>query len=83
MEHNFQKMDLTEATTQDFKYDYKSVMHYDKDAFSNGLGNTMITRLPEFQDIIGQRQEMSPSDVLELNLLYGCSKRYLLQQRNR
>ena len=77
-EHNFQKYDLTQVTTQDIKYDYKSLMHYGKYSFGNGQGNTIITQRPEFQDIIGQRQEMSPSDVEELNLLYGCSKRYLV-----
>ncbi|MDF4971668.1 M12 family metallopeptidase, partial [Vibrio parahaemolyticus] len=35
---------------------------------------TIITIDPEFQDVIGQRLEMSPSDVQELNLLYSCSK---------
>ncbi|KAL2102086.1 hypothetical protein ACEWY4_003847 [Coilia grayii] len=73
-QHNFVKQTFAESTTQGTEYDYKSVMHYDKNAFSNGQGETMVTVLPEFQDIIGQRQEMSPTDVLELNSLYGCSK---------
>lgn len=41
-------------------YDYTSVMHYGKDAFSNGNGSTIITNLPEYPNTIGQRLEMSP-----------------------
>ena len=48
-------------------------MHYGKDAFTNGNGSTIITLQPEFQDVIGQRLEMSPNDVLKINLLYNCS----------
>lgn len=33
-----------------------------------------MTTDPSFQDVIGQNLEMSPSDVLELNLLYKCGK---------
>uniref|UniRef100_A0A3Q2T6Z4 Metalloendopeptidase n=1 Tax=Fundulus heteroclitus TaxID=8078 RepID=A0A3Q2T6Z4_FUNHE len=55
-------------------YDYMSVMHYRKNAFTNGNGLTIITIDPKFQDVIGQRLEMSPYDAKELNLLYSCSE---------
>lgn len=71
-EHNFRKAE--DSNTQGVPYDYWSVMHYGKDAFSNGNGSTIITTDPEFQDVIGQRLELSPRDVQELNLLYKCSK---------
>ncbi|KAM6967598.1 meprin A subunit beta-like [Aplochiton taeniatus] len=48
-------------------------MHYGKDAFSNGNGSTIITKDPVFQDVIGQRLDMSPNDVLKLNRLYECN----------
>ncbi|XP_056123669.1 meprin A subunit beta-like [Rhinichthys klamathensis goyatoka] len=54
-------------------YDYYSVMHYDKNAFSNGNGSTIITKLPEFQDVIGQRLDISEYDAIELNKLYKCN----------
>lgn len=73
-EHNFRKVSNETSTTNGVPYDYFSVMHYGKDAFSNGNGSTIITKDPKFQDVIGQRLEVSPSDVLELNLLYKCSK---------
>lgn len=49
-------------------------MHYGQQAFSNGNGSTIITTDPGFQDVIGQSLDMSPRDVLELNLLYKCGK---------
>ncbi|XP_062387045.1 meprin A subunit beta-like isoform X2 [Sardina pilchardus] len=73
MEGNFAKNHHAVATMQRTAYDYKSLMHYGKDAFSTGLGSTIYTKKQEFQNIIGQRQDLSPTDVLELNLLYGCT----------
>ncbi|XP_032413130.1 meprin A subunit beta-like [Xiphophorus hellerii] len=74
-EYNFNKVESDVSTTHGVPYDYMSVMHYGKDAFSNGNGNgtTIITIDPKYQDVIGQRLDMSPSDALELNLLYNCN----------
>uniref|UniRef100_A0A673GQU2 Metalloendopeptidase n=1 Tax=Sinocyclocheilus rhinocerous TaxID=307959 RepID=A0A673GQU2_9TELE len=72
-EHNFNKYSENQTTTQDTQYDYYSVMHYDKNAFSNGNGSTIITKRPEFQDVIGQRLDLSEYDVIELNKLYKCN----------
>ncbi|XP_050959627.1 meprin A subunit beta-like [Labeo rohita] len=71
--HNFNKYSENVSTTQDTPYDYYSVMHYDKNAFSNGNGSTIITKRPEFQDVIGQQLDMSEYDVIELNKLYKCN----------
>ncbi|XP_077432259.1 meprin A subunit beta-like isoform X2 [Vanacampus margaritifer] len=70
-EHNFLKAEG--STAQGVPYDYMSVMHYGKDAFSNGNGSTIITKDAAFQDVIGQRLGMSRRDVQELNLLYNCN----------
>uniref|UniRef100_A0A3B3DRJ7 Metalloendopeptidase n=1 Tax=Oryzias melastigma TaxID=30732 RepID=A0A3B3DRJ7_ORYME len=72
-EYNFNKVPSDESTTHGTPYDYWSVMHYSKDAFTNGNGSTIITIDPKFQDIIGQSLEMSYYDVQELNLLYKCN----------
>ncbi|XP_070690986.1 meprin A subunit beta-like [Pempheris klunzingeri] len=72
-ENNFRKVSDEVSTTHKVPYDYWSVMHYGKNAFTNGNGSTIITKDPQFQDVIGQRLELSPSDVLELNLLYKCN----------
>uniref|UniRef100_A0A3P9LLX5 Metalloendopeptidase n=1 Tax=Oryzias latipes TaxID=8090 RepID=A0A3P9LLX5_ORYLA len=73
-EYNFNKVPSDVSTTHGTPYDYWSVMHYSKDAFTNGNGSTIITIDPKFQNVIGQTLEMSHYDVLELNLLYKCSK---------
>ena len=73
-ENNFRKVGSERSTTHGVPYDYWSVMHYDKNAFTNDNGYTIITKDPKFQDVIGQTLEMSPRDVQELNLLYKCSK---------
>ncbi|KAM6910435.1 meprin A subunit beta-like [Xenentodon cancila] len=73
MEYNFEKVGSDISTTHGVPYDYWSVMHYGKDAFTNGIGSTIITIDPKFQDVIGQTLEMSARDVEELNLLYKCN----------
>ncbi|XP_067305559.1 meprin A subunit beta-like [Pseudorasbora parva] len=72
-EYNFDKYGKDTTTTQGTPYDYYSVMHYDKNAFSNGNGSTIITKRPEFQDVIGQRLDISEYDAIELNKLYKCN----------
>ncbi|XP_062321597.1 meprin A subunit beta-like isoform X2 [Osmerus eperlanus] len=73
-ERNFAKSTVNDTTNLDTLYDYNSVMHYGKDFFTNGNGSTIITLQSEFQDVIGQRLEMSPNDVLKINRLYSCNK---------
>ena len=73
-ERNFAKSTVNDTTNLGTLYDYNSVMHYGENAFSNGNGSTIITLQPEFQDVIGQRLEMSPNDVLKINRLYSCSE---------
>uniref|UniRef100_A0A3Q2QG24 Metalloendopeptidase n=1 Tax=Fundulus heteroclitus TaxID=8078 RepID=A0A3Q2QG24_FUNHE len=73
-EHAFRKVASDESTVHGTPYDYMSVLHYRKDAFTNGDGSTIITVDPKFQDVIGQRFDMSPTDTKELNLLYSCSE---------
>jgi hypothetical protein len=71
MENNFNKYTNSFVDTQNSPYDYGSVMHYERDAFtSNGL--------PTIEPIesgaqIGQRIGMSPIDIEEVRLFYNCS----------
>ena len=62
------------VTTQDIPYDYWSVMHYGQFAFSRNRRElrTIETIDPAQQELIGQRQGLSSSDVMHVNTLYNC-----------
>ncbi|KAF5900444.1 meprin A subunit beta-like, partial [Clarias magur] len=72
-EHNFNTYDETVSSALGFPYDYTSVMHYSKTAFNKDTEPTIVTKIPEFMDMIGQRMEFSSSDVRKLNRLYNCT----------
>ncbi|XP_051555974.1 meprin A subunit beta [Myxocyprinus asiaticus] len=72
-EHNFNKYNDTRSSALNVPYDYGSMMHYSKNAFRNGTGPTIVTKIPAFSDVIGQRMEFSDSDLLKLNRLYNCT----------
>lgn len=74
-EHNFRIISKEESSTQGTPYDYHSVMHYGQYAFSKNYRRpTIITKKKEFQNVIGQRLELSSNDIRKLNRLYSCSK---------
>ncbi|XP_062395703.1 meprin A subunit beta-like [Sardina pilchardus] len=72
-ERNFNKVSEDSSSLLNTSYDYTSVMHYSADTFTNGNGSTILTKQPEFQDVIGKSVEMSSTDTLELNRLYHCN----------
>uniref|UniRef100_A0A3Q3XE61 Metalloendopeptidase n=1 Tax=Mola mola TaxID=94237 RepID=A0A3Q3XE61_MOLML len=76
-EHNFNTYNDTTSSSLGVPYDYGSMMHYSKNAFRNGIEPTIITKIPAFSDVIGQRMEFSDSDLLKLNRLYNCSSTFL------
>nr|BAG74350.1 hatching enzyme [Clupea pallasii] len=53
-------------------YEYSSVMHYGRTAFSNQNGKSAITTIPDPTVSIGQAQGLSTTDILRINKLYGC-----------
>ncbi|MEQ2287052.1 hypothetical protein AMECASPLE_008542 [Ameca splendens] len=73
-EHNFNMYDDTISSSLGVSYDYNSMMHYSKNAFQNGSEPTIVTKIPAFSDVIGQRMEFSDSDLLKLNRLYKCTQ---------
>lgn len=74
-QENFKNYSENEIAILGTPYDYTSLMHYGKADFGKVPGLiTIITKQPEFQDVIGQRLEMSSNDVLKLNRMYSCSK---------
>ena len=48
-------------------------MHYRKDQFSNGNGNTLEARANANIEL-GNRNDFSALDIKRINLLYGCSE---------
>ncbi|XP_032323019.1 meprin A subunit beta [Camelus ferus] len=71
--HNFIIRNDQESDFLNVPYDYNSVMHYSKTAFKNGSEPTIVTRIPDFMDVIGQRMDFSDLDILKLNRLYNCT----------
>uniref|UniRef100_A0A7E4V078 Metalloendopeptidase n=1 Tax=Panagrellus redivivus TaxID=6233 RepID=A0A7E4V078_PANRE len=70
----FNKIPDNESTTYGVRYDYRSVMHYAKDAFgTNSRALTMETLDPAYQDIIGHVTDAAPSDYLKICSIYKCS----------
>ncbi|XP_074058169.1 meprin A subunit beta-like [Macrotis lagotis] len=72
-ENNFYKKSEKDSNSLNIPYDYTSLMHYSKTAFQRGTEPTIITKIPSFMDVIGQRIDFSNDDVEKLNLLYKCS----------
>ncbi|XP_059469225.1 zinc metalloproteinase nas-14-like [Neocloeon triangulifer] len=72
-EHNFDKKSPAEVTDFGVGYDYSSVMHYSRTAFSKNGEDTIIPFEPGAQ--IGQREKVSKKDFLKLNRKYKCKKR--------
>ncbi|KAM4630496.1 hatching enzyme 1.2-like [Polymixia lowei] len=70
-EHNFRKVDTNNLATP---YDYNSVMHYSRYAFSKqrGVLATIVPK-PNASAVIGQARQMSTNDINRVNRLYQCS----------
>ncbi|KAF4094411.1 hypothetical protein AMELA_G00014770 [Ameiurus melas] len=66
--HNFDKVDTINLNTP---YDYNSVMHYSRYAFSRNMMPTIVP-IPDNNVSIGRATEMSSNDILRVNKLY-CS----------
>uniref|UniRef100_A0A8C6WEQ3 Metalloendopeptidase n=1 Tax=Neogobius melanostomus TaxID=47308 RepID=A0A8C6WEQ3_9GOBI len=67
-EHNFDKVNTLNQGTS---YDYGSVMHYSKYAFSKNNQPTMEA-IPDSSVKFGHATEMSSKDIQRLNSLYKC-----------
>uniref|UniRef100_A0A673KUA0 Metalloendopeptidase n=1 Tax=Sinocyclocheilus rhinocerous TaxID=307959 RepID=A0A673KUA0_9TELE len=65
---NFKKSETNNLATP---YDYNSVMHYSRKAFSRNNEPTMIP-IPDGNVVIGEARSMSRNDILRINRLY-CS----------
>ncbi|CAJ0967754.1 unnamed protein product, partial [Ranitomeya imitator] len=55
------------------EYDYGSVMHYPRNAFTTYVGQDTIVPKPDPTVSIGQRYGLSVLDVSKINKLYNCN----------
>ncbi|XP_068438895.1 high choriolytic enzyme 1-like [Clinocottus analis] len=69
MAYNFHKQDTNNLNTP---YDYSSIMHYGRTAFSIRQGADSITPIPNRNAQIGQRKGLSKWDIKRIKKLYNC-----------
>ncbi|NXD71891.1 MEP1A protein, partial [Eolophus roseicapillus] len=73
-ENNFEKYDDSFITDLNTPYDYESLMHYQPFSFNKNESIPTITaKIPEFNNIIGQRLDFSAIDLERLNRMYNCT----------
>ena len=70
--NNFQKISLQNVDSLGTPYDYHSIMHYRKYAFSRDGRPTISVLDSNFTGRLGQRVGLSAIDIKQANLLYGC-----------
>uniref|UniRef100_A0A672G4B0 Metalloendopeptidase n=1 Tax=Salarias fasciatus TaxID=181472 RepID=A0A672G4B0_SALFA len=69
--YNFDKQDTNNLGVS---YDYGSIMHYGKTAFSIDGYMETITPIPDPSVNIGQQKDFSKLDIEKLNKLYSCEQ---------
>jgi hypothetical protein len=72
---NFEKLSAVTIDTLGLSYDYDSVMHYSKTAFSRN-GNPTLLPIRDTSAVIGQRHGFSRLDIEKVNTLYRCGRSY-------
>jgi hypothetical protein len=70
--HNFNKYSKNIIDSLGTPYDYHSVMHYSKTAFSMNGKMTMEPVDPYYNDLIGTGSGFSATDIDQFNKLYKC-----------
>jgi len=73
-EGNFNKYD--NETVEDYgePYDYSSVLHYTAYAFSKNGEMTIVPLQEGAEEVMGQRLQMTQSDINKLNVMYKCPR---------
>ncbi|KAK7484706.1 hypothetical protein BaRGS_00024114, partial [Batillaria attramentaria] len=77
LEHrsNFDKYDTSEIDTLDTVYDYGSIMHYKNNTFAIDRSHVTINATQPIPPGVemGQRIQLSPTDITKLKRLYRCN----------
>jgi len=77
MLYNFDKYSTREINSRNFKYDYYSIMHYGKTAFSRNGQITIQPNDRNMENVIGNQEKLSTSDSGVVDKMYRgeCDKR--------
>ncbi|XP_077982990.1 zinc metalloproteinase nas-15-like [Glandiceps talaboti] len=70
MEYNFEKYGHDKIDDLGAPYDYASIMHYPRKAFSSNGKDTIVPKQVDAK--IGQRNFFSKTDLYKINKLYKC-----------
>uniref|UniRef100_A0A0K0E795 Zinc metalloproteinase n=1 Tax=Strongyloides stercoralis TaxID=6248 RepID=A0A0K0E795_STRER len=70
---DFDTVDCQDSQTLGMPYDYGSIMHYDRYAYSRNDRKTMTPKHPLYAQTIGHEESLSFLDIQTLNTFY-CSK---------
>ncbi|VDK69403.1 unnamed protein product [Anisakis simplex] len=71
----FDQVPEGESDTYGIRYNYRSLMHYGKNAFAKRRGLVTIETIdPAFQDVIGRAQDAAPSDYYKICSIYDCGE---------
>lgn len=73
-EHNFLRYDSTMVGLFSTAYDYDSIMHYNRNAFSRNGRDTITTLNSVNSNRIGQRNHLSGGDIVRLRNMYNCQR---------
>ena len=68
----FEKYNDAQVNTLMAPYDYGSVMHYGPYDFAINVSSPTIVPLLNSSARIGQRVQLSPIDIIEIQRYYGC-----------
>ena len=71
-EHNFLRYESNFVSMFSTHYDYDSIMHYGRRAFSRNGRDTVTTINPSFANRIGQRSRLSAGDIARIRNMYNC-----------
>ncbi|XP_011193914.2 seminal metalloprotease 1-like [Zeugodacus cucurbitae] len=74
--HNFKRYGRKHIEDFEAKYDYGSIMHYKKRAFSKNGEKTIVPRKKVKKGEMGQREALSKIDIYKLNKMYKCKKKH-------
>jgi Astacin (Peptidase family M12A) len=72
--HNFDILDGRKFSNFNTTYDYNSVMHYDRSAFSMNGQDTIVPKNMSYIDDIGEAVYLSSGDVERLRSMYKCNE---------